>query len=226
MNPEKWRILLDMQRVHGECHPTLAKKYIEVFSQVVSSRTHPRLLEVGLGEGPREREMLQKLGYDVTAITVRSWQHATQMDMHDLTFAPESFDVIYGCQVYEHSYAPWLALMESWIVLRPHGILFANMPLPTQNDVSTHPTMLTLEQWKRIYTYCGFNVTHTSTRAFDVKCRCEDDEGNPIGGIKRHRVSCNFIVAEKISVSDSVMKNTLEKLMAIHVLPEPSSAAD
>jgi SAM-dependent methyltransferase len=170
--------------------------------------------------------MLQKLGFDVTTITVRPWQDATQMDMHDLQYPPESFDAIYGCQVYEHSYAPWLALMESWVVLKPHGILFANMPLPTDNDVVTHPTMLTLEQWSRIYEYCGFKVNYSASRGFAVNCLCEDDKGQPWGESTHHRVTCNIIEAEKTEVRDGIMKSALEKLMTIHVLPEPSSTVD
>lgn len=165
MNIKKWASLLDIQRLFGSVHIEFTKVYIPLFEQFAPASKYKRLLDVGCGEGPKELDLLAKEGYDVTGITLLPWMEKDDsriktMDMHDMKFPPESFDVIYSTQVMEHSYAPWLACLEIWITLRDSGIFFMVVPTPYMYKVVTHPNLLSQDQWEFILLHTGFEVIY------------------------------------------------------------------
>lgn len=216
MNLEKWEVLLQSQLVKGMYHPALGQRYLEKFFEYAPSIKRPKLLRIGDGEGRVEKEGFIKHGYVDTTITIQPWQHGIQMDMHDLMFPPETFDCIYATQTFEHAYAPWLLLLECWVVLRFGGILYFVVPTPDLHNVFTHPNMLFEEQWIRSLEQCGFNIIDHYTENYDVSCICEDDHGTPFGYISHHETSCITLIAEKVIPEGEQVRETLNRLVELH----------
>lgn len=225
MNPSKWKALLNIQEVHGECHPGLAKAYIDLFSIRIPPPL--KILELGLGEGILEFRMLKDRGYDVTGVTIRPWQaqaispadgRVYCMDMHDLKFKPESFEAIFSAVTLEHSYAPWMVALESWIVLKPSGILFFIVPRPDQYHVVTHPCLLTCDQWSSILRYAGFEVLIAENYTFDVECSCErsDMDNSPTGTVFHHSETMMVFIARKSIPFSEEVSSTIAKLLKVH----------
>lgn len=218
MRVEKWNCLLGIQEVHGECHPGLASAYIKVFEDYVPPPL--KILEMGIGEGPIETEMLTKKGYDVTPITIRPWQaekyNALLMDMHDLRFKSNTFDAIFSCVTLEHSYAPWLVALESWIVLKDGGAFFIVVPQESQYHVPTHPCLLSIEQWTDLLRYAGFRIFNAEKRRFIVKCECQQSDTDYVSGVTvNHDETMVVIVAIK-DAPHSEIKHIIEKLKELH----------
>jgi hypothetical protein len=219
MNPEKWKALLNIQEVHGECHPGLAKAYIEYFKKYAPP---PRtVLQIGLGEGPLETDMLVREGYTVTGITIRPWQVLREnillMDMHDLHFKPDAFDSIFSAVTFEHSYSPWLAVMEAHVVLREGGVFFMVVPLENEYHVSTHPNLLSMGQWMETLSYAGFKIRESRKIDLNVMCPCESsDMGITPSSPKNHSLSMNIVVAEKGVPQSRDVLQSINLLREIH----------
>jgi SAM-dependent methyltransferase len=215
MDNEKWSILLESQLVYGTYHPSLGQQYIDRFLQYAPPEKFRRLLRIGFGEGRVEKDALTSK-YQVETITIQPWQGETAMDMHDLKYASDSFDAIYAVQTFEHSYAPWLLLMECWTVLRMGGIVYFVVPAPDIHHVFTHPNLLTEEQWLLALNMCGFKPIDHYTKRYQVTCRCEDDYGNLKGYETEHDVTCITVAAEKEKPEREETAKTLEALRKIH----------
>lgn len=163
MNLKKWDILLDIQRRTEAGRLDFAREYIILLKKSAPPNSHPELLDVGCGNG-LELKLLSAEGYKATGITLGTSKFVCDstklMDMHDIQFTPESFDVVYSAQTMEHSYAPWLACLEIWITLRKSGMFFMVVPASHIYKVVTHPNLLSQEQWAFILRHVGFNVIH------------------------------------------------------------------
>lgn len=163
MNPDKWKVLLEsVQQAFTRENLDFAAEYVRMLKAFAPPGTFPRLLDIGMGEGPKEVAMLETAGYSVTGITVQPWMLVGSavklMDMHDQEFRPESFDVAYSAQVFEHSYSPWLLAMETWVTLRPAGRLFLSLPPPGQHVSVHHPSQFGAEEWGYLLGQAGFRV--------------------------------------------------------------------
>lgn len=203
MNIKKWDSLLDIQRVFYAPHLDFTREYIALLKRFASASKYKRLLDVGCGEGPEEIGMLTKEGYDVIGITLLPWMveknpRIKLMDVHDMSFLPNSFDAIYSCQVMEHVYAPWLACLEIWITLRIGGIFFMVVPTPEAYRVVTHPNLLTQEQWSFILHHTGFKVIHNEVEMI----------------LKRPLI---VIAAQKVELKGGVMLGIHNKLRKIRI---------
>jgi 2-polyprenyl-3-methyl-5-hydroxy-6-metoxy-1,4-benzoquinol methylase len=168
MNPDKWDVLLkSVQQAFTRENLDFAAEYVKMLKAFAPPAEHRRLLDIGVGEGPKEVEMLEAAGYSVTGITVQPWMligsPVKLMDMHDQEFRPDSFDAAYSTQVFEHSYAPWLLAMETWVTLRPSGKLFLSLPLPGQHVSVHHPSQLGKEEWKYLLEQAGFRIHSSRT---------------------------------------------------------------
>ena len=51
------------------------------------------------------------------------------MDMHDMSFSDNSFDIVFSCHSFEHAYDPVRAAQEIVRVLRPRGIVAIEVPV-------------------------------------------------------------------------------------------------
>jgi len=169
----KYNILIDtIQQYSGEQHPKLTNKYIKTFQTYLPVDKYPKILDIGVGEGPQEVEQLRASGYDVYSINVQQWRSENDPksvigDFNDQRFVPNSFDGAYSTQVIEHGYIPWLGLMETWITLRPEGRLYFNVPHNNSHETIMHPSMFSIIRWKTILNQIGFkNIVGTETDIF------------------------------------------------------------
>ncbi len=135
---------------------------------------YPRMLSVGCAG--REAIMLHEKGYSVVGIDVNPadilWtrQHGVEayvMNMMDLQFPNESFDAAVTSHCFEHGHAPWLQILELWVVLKPGAVALFVVPPYTEDDFGfnrpdgiheSHSMCLTENQWKSIITRLGFEV--------------------------------------------------------------------
>lgn len=135
---------------------------------------YPRCLSIGCAG--REAIMLSEKGYSVTGIdlnpadcwwTRRHGVEAFTMDAQNLTFPNGSFDCAVTSHCFEHTHAPWLAVLEMWAVLKPNAlVLFVVPPYKEENwgfnrpdgIHESHSMCLTENQWKSILTRLGFDI--------------------------------------------------------------------
>ena len=93
----------------------------------------PRMLILGPGHG-EEILAAEELGYEAVGIGLLNDEQIDYarsrgldfrlMDMHDLKFPNESFDVVYAKYSFEHCVNPWLVCAEVYAVLRDYGRWF------------------------------------------------------------------------------------------------------
>lgn len=97
----------------------------------------PRVLEVGTGEGYL-LAALRDEGFDVRGCEISAWAAAAARERFGLDvfhgelaaagYGPASFDVVLMYHVLEHVSAPRRLLSEAWQLLRPGGLLIAEVP--------------------------------------------------------------------------------------------------
>jgi len=132
------------------------------------SHTYKNMLIIGAGVGG-EILAAESLGYNVTGIgflNEAQYQYALKigcnfirMDMHDIRFPNESFDVIYSSHSFEHCVHPWLVCIEFWAVLRVGGRVWINLPNYRVEQIGLHHFMvLKPEFMTRLFTLSGFKV--------------------------------------------------------------------
>jgi len=51
------------------------------------------------------------------------------MDMHDMSFSDNSFDIVFSCHSFEHAYNPERVAQEMMRVLRSHGVIAIEVPV-------------------------------------------------------------------------------------------------
>ena len=155
LDSRKWRLFLSMG--HHDCPEGHTKE--SIFEHRLWEATDhfkhfkyeerfppdkfPRMLMIGAGTGA-EIKAAQEYGYKPIGIGLlipEQVEYAKQqgvdfrvMDMHDLRFPNESFDVAYCDMSFEHCVNPWLVCMEVWTVLRPYGRWWMNLPTWKSSD--------------------------------------------------------------------------------------------
>jgi len=97
-----------------------------------------RVLCIGC-RNARELDLLEAAGYGpVSGVDLFSSDPRIKvMDMHRLTFAADSFDIVYSCHSLEHSFDRSAAVAEILRVLRPRGVAAVEVPVqftPTATD--------------------------------------------------------------------------------------------
>jgi SAM-dependent methyltransferase len=130
---------------------------------------YPKILDLGCGPGT-ELKVLKELGYDPTGITygAPNIDYSVEMygilphygDMHDLPYRPNTFDVALARQVFEHSFAPWLLMLETWVVLKPGGRFIIDLPSPRNRAMWAmwHCNLLYPPQMEFMIEKCGFKI--------------------------------------------------------------------
>lgn len=133
------------------------------------------ILDVGCGQGPAldwfTERLFQPVGItnnaeDLAACRERG-HTARDMDMHDMTFAPESFDCVWARHVLEHSVAPLFVLTEFARLLKRGGILYAEMPAPdtacAHQTNANHYSVFPASCWKSLIERAGFEIMEERT---------------------------------------------------------------
>ena len=135
-----------------------------------------RILCVGPREGT-EMEMLRDLGHEDLigvdiSIPAARWLssvgfQSAAMDMHEMAFAPESFDVVLSRHSLEHAHSPERALREMAALLKSGGTLCVIVPRETPDKLDTHhghPFSDLAELVEMIEAIPGVNCVATSDR--------------------------------------------------------------
>lgn len=185
---EKWDKLLNVARKVetggvglDQSPPNDFIPYVDAFAQYAPPEQYPRILDVGAGSGA-ETHILQKKGYTVTGITYGKDNVAyakehfgidlIEMDMHSLDFPDASFDGAFTVQTFEHTFAPWLFVIELRRVLRDGGIVFIDVPDPdddAQLRTIWHTSVLYPNQLKALFWKAGFNEVADRTQKHRVQ---------------------------------------------------------
>jgi len=171
----KWDAMLQIPRkveTGGKGTDTTTKRtmipFIETFKKYCPSEKYNFVLDVGAGDG-LETLLLKHAGYNVLGITfgvenIKKGKEAhgvelLEMDMHDLAFAPELFDAVFSVQTFEHTFSPWLHILELRRVLRDGGRVFIDVPDPDDQemlDTIWHTSVLYPNQIKALFKKAGF----------------------------------------------------------------------
>lgn len=132
------------------------------------------VLDVGCGSG-LAIEMFTAEGYDVFAITCVPEEHeavgnrlpyaaVALMDMHEIGYHVDGFDLIWMRHVAEHSPVPAFLLQEAHTALRDGGFLYLEVPNPDtacgHDTISNcnHYSVLGDRMWASLLIKAGFSV--------------------------------------------------------------------
>lgn len=117
--------------------------------------SHFRQLEcdaVGIALNPEDVQACRELGFDVL-----------EMDQNSMTFADDSFDLVWARHVLEHSIAPYFTLSEFARVLRPGGKLYVEVPAPDtachHTENKNHYSVMGWRMWASLIDRSGFEIT-------------------------------------------------------------------
>lgn len=165
-----------------QSHPSVAHtnksaellKYIPKWLPLGNGKKRRSVLALGCADGA-EVKALNDLGYSATGITLGQCNvdygkknygniDIRVMDMHDLKFRPRAFDYAYSSHCFEHSFAPWIHVMEVWSVLKEFGLWYTQHPTYVEGTTEVtmqshhHPNVLPPEIHRHIFEECGFKV--------------------------------------------------------------------
>lgn len=183
MRTEKWDMYMDTLQGHPSvCQTGHTPESIKSTIEYIPPDKFPRLLDIGVGEG-YETKLLRDLGYDVIGIIMGqinlefAYEHYPDItfvedDMHDLPFPSESFDAVYMNHTFEHSYAPFIFLLELYCVLKLHGRVLIIIPSfkeitdPTIGNEGRlshhHPNVLCYNLFKQMFESAGFKIIRST----------------------------------------------------------------
>jgi SAM-dependent methyltransferase len=156
IDPRKWRLFLPTSEIRQlptgytlqgiwDYRLWEAREHFKYFNyqERFPPGEYPRLLMLGAGTGA-EIKAAQEYGYKAVGIGLLPEEQVNfalaqgvdfrLMDMHDLKFPNESFDVVYCSHSFEHCANPWLVCVEVWATLRPYGRWWINLPTWQSSD--------------------------------------------------------------------------------------------
>ena len=130
------------------------------------------VLDVGCGQGPALEWFKERGHYPIGITTNTADLRACEAnghevyaeDMHKLpdSFERYPFDCVWARHVLEHSVIPFFVLHEFARVLKPGGILYAEMPSPGTDCLHetnpNHYSVLTCGMWLQLITRAGFEI--------------------------------------------------------------------
>ena len=142
--------------------------FISLFESHLPFYDYKSILDIGAGTG-METNMLTKRNYDPIGITygkdnikiAKTKYNITllEMDMHMLDFPQDFFDGILSIQTFEHSFSPWLHILEMRRVLRDGGRIFLDVPAAADyymQETIWHTSVLYPDQIRALFTKAGF----------------------------------------------------------------------
>lgn len=147
-------------------HPALVAYYYHHFGHVC------RVLDMGCGLGCVGRlkpdPAIEVYGLDIDEEAVAKaaqYENAQVWDLEaqQLPFDGEFFDAVLAKDILEHLQAPWVLVTEIYRVLRPDGIVIANVPMAKPKVVwndYTHMRGFTSSALRMLFEDCGFDVLH------------------------------------------------------------------
>jgi SAM-dependent methyltransferase len=132
--PEDYRAYLDLQlkrtldKQDAPLQPR-TQMMVDRVAQLVDL-SHCRVLCVGCRNASELDYFAQRGARQVTGIDLYSTDSRIQvMDMHQMTFADHTFDLVYSTHALEHAYDPGRVAAEIVRVLRPQGTVALEVPV-------------------------------------------------------------------------------------------------
>lgn len=129
------------------------RKYLDMFIDICSLQSDYKVLDVGCGTGAITTEIAPAvnsiIGIDSSPSMLDIAQNRSDnltykiMDMHDLAFSDESFDLITVRMSLHHADNPLMALQEAFRVLKTGSSIVVSEGVP--------PDHLTLSRYKKIF---------------------------------------------------------------------------
>jgi SAM-dependent methyltransferase len=152
-----------------ESHTTMTSEMAPTVSEILTPGAS--ILDVGCGQGPA-LEWFGSRGFKVHGITVNQGDADACLaagfsseicDQNELSrFSDGQFDCVWARHVLEHSIVPYWTLSEFHRILKPNGILYAEMPAPdtdARHEMNpNHYSVLGNRMWVSLIDRAGFNI--------------------------------------------------------------------
>lgn len=140
------------------------------FDQFVKDSSFKTVLDVGFGTG-YSLEKFRKLGINPIGITLDNteFQNALllkydvrMMDMSELDFDDDYFDLIWCRHTLEHSAMPMISLMEFHRVLENGGYLYIEVPTDNIMHIENpnHYSLFSNATWLALFRKAKFTILH------------------------------------------------------------------
>lgn len=156
-------------------HDDITFQQAEIVSKLIP--VDGKILDVGCGQGPA-LEWFTKNGFDICGITTNQEDMLACLDkdykvrLCDQNDMPpmwtETFDLVWARHVLEHSICPFFTLHEFNRVLKPGGILYAEMPAPNVDSKhelnGNHYSVLGWQMWASLIDRAGFEIVEAKQR--------------------------------------------------------------
>lgn len=152
-------------------HSSITTDVIDRFIDPLELDQDAAIIDLGCGPGYFLDAMRDRGYTNVRGITLstedidrcRSQGHnVMRTDMNFLDDRDESIDLLFSRHSLEHSPFPFLTLLEYNRVLRPHGVLYIEVPRPDsekpQENNRNHYSILGRTMWLALLERAGFDV--------------------------------------------------------------------
>lgn len=195
LDQRKWRLFLEIGRrelPEGYTKETIWAYRLEEARQhftyiepqkIFPAKDFQRMLLIGCGTGA-EIKAAQELGYQAVGVGLLSEDQLRYakslgvsmklMDMHDLKFPNNSFDIVCSNYSFEHCVHPWLVCTEVYAVLRDYGRWWLDLAT-WQSEAKDGPTaqethFMVLQPWfmRPMFRESGFKILYED----DNKLHC------------------------------------------------------
>ncbi|MDR4504168.1 MAG: class I SAM-dependent methyltransferase [Candidatus Scalindua sp.] len=162
-------------------HTAITEKMIESLIIHYSLPDKGRILDVGCGHGSALKLFHEK-GFRAVGITINREDFLAcrekgfevhQMDQTFIEFSDEEFDFVWCRHCLEHSFSPYLTLLELSRVLKQKGYMYIEVPAP--DTVSNHQanrnhySVLGKSMWTELIKRSGFDLLDSSIITIDLK---------------------------------------------------------
>jgi hypothetical protein len=150
-------VLKKLDRLYKIQPATVGSQFSRITADLVRSnikkyapKADAKILVIGCTQ--RELEELKEDGFtNVTGINLEGDAPILKMDMNDIQLPKASFDLVMAEAVIEHSYLPYITLLELRKVLKDGGLLAGTLQLYTPpNFHLEHPFLVTIPFAKEI----------------------------------------------------------------------------
>jgi len=163
INSLKWKKLLEIQKdteyeKTGQEEPIVLERFLKVVKNF--AKPEDKILEIGATL--REQERLKELGFlNLISINLEGTKEILQMDMHNLQFERESFDIVIAKNTVEHSFIPWLLFLEIRSVLKTGGLfIFTLQNYHPWNRLFEHPFLVQEDYIQSLERFFGFKTIY------------------------------------------------------------------
>lgn len=165
----------------SEIHTAITEKIIESLIIHYSLPDKGRILDVGCGHGSA-LELFHEKGFRPVGITINREDFLAcrgkgfevhQMDQTFLEFSDEEFDFVWCRHCLEHSFSPYLTLLELSRVTKHKGYMYIEVPAPdtaSHHEANrNHYSVLGKSMWTELIKRSGFDLLDSSSITIDLK---------------------------------------------------------